>query len=391
MTKRIAMIPLLLGSTRVPDKNLLLVDGYPMVFYVVEACKKAGIFDEIFLNSEHEIFGSVAKMLGVQFYRRDPSRGGSACVMQNKSRQCTKDRCQTHDHFIYDFMRSMEPCILALIHTTSPLLKTTTIRKFITEFEAKNYDSFFSVEDRYTETLFGESPLNFSFSEKVPTQTLPPVRMITWAMSAWKSAAFMESYLRDDPREKGPTFCGKIGYFPLSRIEGLDGDTWDEMRLIEASLNYRRQKIEAGAFRFHEGIASIENNLKELIERDGVVKYADEGANVIHSNLDDIRGKMGGPPWLYLVAYTATDQTALICQSKGEGARKHCHVTHDEWWFILEGAFDWCLEDGRVIHSRKNDFVFMPRGTVHKINCVSEEPGLRLACGARDMEHIYVK
>ena len=38
------------------DKNLLLVDGRPLSSYVINACKKSGVFDEIYLNSEHEIF-----------------------------------------------------------------------------------------------------------------------------------------------------------------------------------------------------------------------------------------------------------------------------------------------------------------------------------------------
>src|SRR5262249_37584230 len=121
--KRVAMIPALLGSQRIPDKNLVLVDGYPMMFRVVEACKNSGAFDEIYINSEHGIFRDWAQMMGVKFYQRPATRGGSACTMKNKSRQCSGDRCQTHDHFLYDFMTHLkEPSYLALIHTTSPLL-----------------------------------------------------------------------------------------------------------------------------------------------------------------------------------------------------------------------------------------------------------------------------
>lgn len=390
MTKKIAMIPILLGSTRIPDKNLLLVDGHPMAFYVVRACQKSGVFDEIYLSSEHAIVEKMAQMLGVQFYPRKPEHGGSACTMSNKSRQCKGERCQTHDHFLFDFMRSQEPCHIALVHTTSPLLTPETIRAFMETLEKNNYDSMFSVEERFTETLWGDKPLNFSLSEKIPTQTLPPMRLISWALSAWKSASFMESYLFNDPKEKGPTFCGKIGYYPMNRIEALDGDDWEDLKLIEASLIYRRQKINPGQFKFTEEITSIEHELQDLIGRDGVVQYEDKGANVLHSNIDDIRTEMGKAPWLYLVAYTSTDQTALICQNPGEGARKHCHVTHDEWWVVLEGEFEWRLKD-RTIKTKTNDIVFLPKGTVHSIVCTGDKSGIRLACGARDMEHVYVK
>lgn len=389
--KKVALIPILLGSTRIPDKNLLLVDGYPMVFYVARACQAAAVFDEIFINSEHESFGRVADMLGVRFYRRDPKRGGSACTMANKSRQCTGDRCQTHDHFLFDFMEKVEASCLALVHTTSPLLRPEMIAKFMHVLERDDYDSLFSVEERYTETLFGGKPVNFSLSKKIPTQTLGPVQMITWAISGWKTRSFMDSYKLDDPDKPGPTFCGKSGFFSLDRIQALDADTWDDLRLIEASLQYQRLKISSSRFTLSESVTGIENNLKELISRDGVTKFEGGGANARLSNLKEIKRRMGQAPWLYLLVYTGTDQTALICQPPGEGARKHCHVTHDEWWVVLDGTFEWRLGDGAVVTARKSDVVFLPRGTVHSIVCTSKEAGIRLACGARDMEHVYVK
>ena len=185
--KKIALIPALLGSTRIPDKNLLLVDGFPMAFYVARACQKAGVFDEIYINSENDVFEKMSNMLGVKFYRRKPERGGSRCVMKSKSRQCESSRCQTHDHFLYDFMQAVGPCHLALVHTTSPLIRSSTIQDFMETFEKEEYDSLFSVEERFTETFYNGKPLNFSMSRKIPTQTLQPLQMITWALSGWNT------------------------------------------------------------------------------------------------------------------------------------------------------------------------------------------------------------
>jgi CMP-N-acetylneuraminic acid synthetase/quercetin dioxygenase-like cupin family protein len=389
--KRIALIPILLGSSRIPDKNLVLVDGYPMVFYAVRACQQSGVFDEIYINSEHEIFEPIARMLDVKFYQRRPESGGSMCTMSNKSRQCSRTRCQTHDHFLSDFMQSVQSTYLALVHTTSPLLRPETIRDFVRFLEDGGYDSLFSIEERFTETLFKGQPLNFSLSKKIPTQTLSPLQMITWALSGWKVTSFLESYKRDDPEENGPTFCGKTGVFPLDRIQALDADSWDDLYLIEASLQHRRQKISSCSYLLPKDFTGIENNLRDLIARDGVTKFEGKGANSRLSNLEDIKRRMGEPPWLYLLVYTGSDQIALICQPPGEGARKHCHVTHDEWWLVLEGTFEWRLGDGQVVQAKESNVVFLPRGTVHSIVCTSEKPGMRLACGAHDMEHIYVR
>ena len=161
--------------------------------------------------------------------------------------------------------------------------------------------------------------------------------------------------------------------------------------MIEACLQYRRQRSEPGRFWFDENITSIESDLKELLGRDGVHKYEGAAANAQHVNLKVIKARMGPPPWVHVLVRTETDQTAMICQKPGEGARRHYHVTHDEWWVILEGTFEWRLDDGTIITARESDVVFMPRGTVHSIVCVNEQPGIRLACGARSMEHIYVR
>ncbi|TAK12822.1 MAG: cupin domain-containing protein [Acidobacteria bacterium] len=388
--KNVAMIPLLLGSTRIPDKNTILVDGYPLAFYVAKACKASGAFDEVYINSEHDIAKTFADMLGVKFYRRDPARGGSACQMKNKSRDCQGARCQTHDHFLADFMMSVPCDYLALVHTTSPLLKPETMAAFMKTLAGEGYDALFSAEERYTEAFLDGQPLNVSMARKIPTQTLKPVQLITWALTGWKTQSFLESFKRDLPDEKGPTFCGKYGLYPLDRIEALDADNWEDLRLIEGALRYRRSQVVAGAHRFPATTHSIQSNLKELMKEDGVTKFESESANARLVNIEDIKRKMGAAPWLYLLIYSGDDQTGLICQPPGEGAQKHCHTTHDEWWVVLEGEFEWRLE-GSVVKAGKHDVVYLPRGTVHSIVCTSPEPGIRLACGARDMEHIYVR
>ncbi len=394
MPKKTAMIPLLLGSTRVKDKNLILVNGRPLVYYVLEACLESKAFDEIYLNSEHEIFEPIAKKFGVKFYRRSPKHGGSKCEMKSKSRRCDKDRCQTHDHFLYDFMKNTDSDYMFLVHTTSPLLTPETIRKFVDETVKSGKDVMFSVTQEQVEAYVGGKPVNFDPKVKKPTQSLSPVQMTSWALTAWRTKTFTGCYERDDPKEAGPTFVGNMGIFPISKIEGLDIDNWEDLYLVESYLAHRHEFRNRPTFYYSSDIKLIDSNVKRVMGDDGVTKFEGNEYNKRLVNLDEIKNKMGKPPWSYLLVYSDSDQAAVICQAKEHGCRYHFHATKDEWWIVLQGSFDWHIKINNkeeVVHTKKNDVVFLPKGTPHMILCTSDEPGIRLAHGARDMPHIYLK
>ena len=390
------MIPALLNSKRVPNKNLMLVDGFPLMYYVIDSCKKSGIFDEIYVSSDELIFKNIADQLGVKFYHRKEENGGSACTMKNSSKDCKGERCSIHDHFLYDFIINHDCDYLVQVHTTSPLLEPTTIKQF-TETLVDSYDSLVTVDETYSESFVNGKPVNFDLHKKQPTQTLDPVESISWALTGWKKETFVNEY------ESGPTFCGNFGTYPISKIESIDVDTMDELYIAEACLNHRKRKENVGKWHFNENITSIESELKDLISMDGSPIPNDDvlGHNDKLMKLNEIEEKINNDDtWCYPVVFTDNDQIAFIHQRKGEGCRKHYHPTKDEWWVIFRGTFEYKLwynaedptgEPDEVIIAGKEDIVFLEKGTVHVITCISDEPGTRLACGARDMAHVYVK
>ena len=50
--KIVCMIPARMGSTRVPKKNIRLLNNKPLVQYVIDAAKESNCFDQIYMNSE---------------------------------------------------------------------------------------------------------------------------------------------------------------------------------------------------------------------------------------------------------------------------------------------------------------------------------------------------
>lgn len=385
--KIIAMIPALLGSTRIKDKNLLLVNGFPLIYYAIKACKDSDAFSDIYINSEHEEFREIAERFGVKFFQRDPIKGGTNCLMDSKSMNCGGKRCQVHDHYIVDFLEKIDCDYVVQVHTTSPLIKPETIGAFVKAL--KNYNTLFTIEEKQVNTLVDGNPINFSMVVNSRNQDLKPIQILSWAMSGWKSSVFLESYYKNDIQDGGPTYSNPIGYFPISSIETIDIDNYNDLFIAEACLNHLKRKDNVGKFCYNKSIKEIDNDLIRLITRDGVSKFENKYFNFPKTSIKEVKEKMGNGPWCYQLIYTDNDQNCLIHQLPGEGCRPHYHVTHSEYWLVLEGAFEW-KTDKETIVANEGEFVFIPKGTPHTITCVGETPGIRLACGKRDMEHIYI-
>ena len=49
-----------MGSTRVKNKNLRLIDGIPLVQYIVNAAKISTMVNDIYINSESTKFAGIA-------------------------------------------------------------------------------------------------------------------------------------------------------------------------------------------------------------------------------------------------------------------------------------------------------------------------------------------
>ena len=62
--KAIAIIPARSGSKGLPDKNILQLDGKPVIAYTIEACLESGCFDRVHVSTDSEIYAKVAREYG---------------------------------------------------------------------------------------------------------------------------------------------------------------------------------------------------------------------------------------------------------------------------------------------------------------------------------------
>ena len=85
---------------------------------------------------------------------------------------------------------------------------------------------------------------------------------------------------------------------------------------------------------------------------------------------------------------TESNSATIISQLPGEGNRRHHHPDWNEWWYILDGEWEWEIEGKKHI-VKKDDIVFIEKNKKHKITASGSKPATRLAVSRGDVAHVY--
>jgi pseudaminic acid cytidylyltransferase len=62
----IAIIPARGGSKRIPDKNIRLLDGKPMIAYTIAAARESGVFERVVVSTDSPKIAEVARHYGAE-------------------------------------------------------------------------------------------------------------------------------------------------------------------------------------------------------------------------------------------------------------------------------------------------------------------------------------
>ena len=181
--KYIAEIPARLGSQRVKQKNLRLIEGEPMIAYAIKACKNASSISEVYVNTESDLIGQVALDYGVKYYKR--------------SQELALDHIVS-DQFNYDFLKKVECEAVIMVNPVSPLIEAVDIEEAINFFEINQLDTLISVKNERLQSFYQGKALNFNKDGLLPmTQNIDPVQVCVWTICIWRRESFIEAYERD--------------------------------------------------------------------------------------------------------------------------------------------------------------------------------------------------
>ena len=211
----IAMIPARMGSQRLPKKNLAPLAGAPLIVHAIRKCQAAGLFDEIWVNSEHPDFGPIAEVEGARFHQRPEHLGSNSA---------------TSEQFVAEFLEKHDCTFVYQVHSIAPLLTIEDVATFVEEMRTDRYDALMSVIDENLECAYRGAPVNFTFAEKTNSQDLEPVRRIVWAITAWRRSTYLEATATG----ACATYAGRVGYHSVSRMAGHVIKTQEDLDIAAA-------------------------------------------------------------------------------------------------------------------------------------------------------------
>ena len=209
------MIPARIGSTRFKMKNLAMLNGKPMIAYSIVAALSSKVFDRVIVNSDSDVFRSIAEEYGAEFYLRPEHLGGSSV----KS-----------DDVVKDFINKYPSDVVVWENPIAPLQTVEDIRNTIQYFLSNDLDSLFTVKEEQIQCVYENKPINYIEQDKfAQTQDLTPVCPFVPFIMMWKTDTFLNSL-----KERGYAFfSGKVGYFPVSRLSSVIIKYEDDFRIAE--------------------------------------------------------------------------------------------------------------------------------------------------------------
>ncbi|MBV6624165.1 MAG: acylneuraminate cytidylyltransferase family protein [Rivularia sp. (in: Bacteria)] len=134
--KILCTIPARAGSKRLPEKNLRLLAGKPMIAYSIETALKSGFFEDVYICTEDEKIAEVAQQYGAKVpFLMSPELCDDLVASHIP--------CQQMATFLSNKGQSFET--LVCLQPTSPLRSVEDLQVGLEHFLAENLDFLVSV------------------------------------------------------------------------------------------------------------------------------------------------------------------------------------------------------------------------------------------------------
>ncbi len=219
--KVLAVIPARAGSKGIPNKNIRIINGNPMIYYAINNAKNSKYITDIVVSTDSEEVKIISKQMGVNFKWRSPDLCEDSVTLD----------AVIYDAFIeqkrnYDYVITLQP--------TSPTLKASTLDSAIEYTIEKNLDTVISAVNRphlSWKNLNGKKIPNYE--KRLNRQYLPENFLETGAFVISKS-----SVVTVDSR-----IGNNVDIYEISEDEAIDVDSFIDLHSVSEILNRKKVAI----------------------------------------------------------------------------------------------------------------------------------------------------
>lgn len=206
--KKVALLLARGGSKGIPNKNLQLLGGIPLIEYTINSAKYSDV-DEVWVSTDSTYIKTISKSLGAKVLDRPD--------------EFAKDTSPSEDALLH-FAENVDFDVLVFIQPTSPLLRPSQIDEGMEMLS--EYDSVFSAYKEHWVPRWSleGNPQNFDNNKRTRRQEHEELYVENGAFYITTKDRLLESKVR---------VSGNIGIYEMPLADSFQVDTWDDLKLIE--------------------------------------------------------------------------------------------------------------------------------------------------------------
>ncbi len=216
----LAVIPARAGSKGIPNKNIRIIGGKPMIYYSIKNALSSELITDVVVTTDSDAVRIIATQMG-------------AAVRWRDERLCRDD--VTLDAVIHDAVdRTVAWDYVVTMQPTSPTLSVGTLDRAIQYAIDEDLDTLISaINAPHLSWGVKDGKKVPNYTERLNRQYLPPCYMETGAFVVSKASVVTEKSRIGE----------KVDVFEVPENESQDVDTFADLQAVAATLNEKKVAI----------------------------------------------------------------------------------------------------------------------------------------------------
>lgn len=216
----LAIIPARAGSKGIPNKNIRIIGGHPLVYYSIKNALQSKLITDVVVTTDSPEVRIIAQQMGAQYKWRDENLCGDAVTLD----AVIADAIPTGKE--YDYIVTMQP--------TSPTLEVETLDAAIQYTIDNGLDTVISAINAphlsWSEKDGKKVP---NYTERLNRQYLPACYLETGAFMVSKRSIVTQKNRIGE----------KVDVYEVSEREAVDVDTFEDLKNVASILEAQKVAI----------------------------------------------------------------------------------------------------------------------------------------------------